>query len=142
MCAEEAEELRYLPCWKQIGISQDRYRELLHWCRQYPEWKTEANSLLGIRAIKADGLPHGNGKSDPVAAAAERREKLIEKIAIVDECARAIDGGAWFASLIQNICIGRSYEQMDRALMPTSDKNAYFKKRREFFELLDKRKTI
>ena len=51
--------MRYLPCWKQIGISQDRYQELLHFCRQYPEWKMEANSLIGIRAIKADGLPHG-----------------------------------------------------------------------------------
>ena len=133
--------MRYLPCWKQIGISQDRYRELLHFCRQYPEWKKEANSLLGIRAIKADGLPHGSGKSDPVAIAAEKREKLIEKITIVDNCARAVDDGAWFASIIQNVCIGRSYEQMDRALMPTSDKNAYFKKRREFFELLDKVKS-
>ena len=132
--------MRYLPCWKQIGISQDRYRELLHFCRQYPEWKTEANSLVGIRAIKADGQPHGNGKSGPVAVAAEKREKLIEKITIVDECAKAIDGGVWYASIIQNVCIGRPYEQMDRALMPTSDKNAYFKKRREFFELLDKKK--
>ena len=133
--------MRYLPCWKQIGISQDRYQELLHFCRQYPEWKLEANSLLGIRAIKADGLPHGNAKSDPVEAVAERREKLIEKIGLVDECAQAVDGGAWYASIIQNVCIGRSYEQMDRALMPTSDKNAYFRKRREFFELLHKRKT-
>ena len=72
--------------------------------------------------------------------AAEKREKLIEKITIVDECAKAIDNGAWYASIIQNVCIGRSYEQMDRALMPTSDKNAYFKKRREFFDLLDKKK--
>ena len=133
--------MRYLPCWKQIGISQDRYRELLHFCRQYPEWKTEANSLLGIRAVKADGLPHGSSKSDPVAMAAEKREKLIEKIEIVDSCAKAVDGGQWYASIIQNVCIGRSYEQMDRALMPTSDKNAYFKKRREFFELLDKAKV-
>ena len=133
--------MRYLPCWKVIGISQDRYRELLHFCRQYLEWKTEANSLIGIRAIKADGLPHGSGKSDPVAMAAEKREKLMEKIAIVDNCAKAVDGGAWYASIIQNVCIGRAYEQMDRALMPTSDKNAYFKKRREFFELLDKAKT-
>ena len=76
-----------------------------------------------------------------MAVAAEKREKLIEKIAIVDNCARAVDGGAWYASIIQNVCIGRSYEQMDRALMPTSDKNAYFKKRRDFFELLDKAKT-
>lgn len=133
--------MRYLPCWKQIGISQDRYRELLHFCRQYPEWKTEANSLLGIRAIKADGLPHGNGKSDPVAVAAERRERLIEKIRIVDDCALAIDGGMWYASLIQNICIGKPYEQMDRALMPNSDRNAYFKKRREFFDLLNKKRN-
>ena len=133
--------MRYLPCWKVIGISQDRYRELLHFCRQYPEWKTEANSLVGIRAIKADGMPHGSGKSDPVAMAAEKREKLMEKIAIVDNCAKAVDGGAWYASIIQNVCIGKAYEQMDRALMPTSDKNAYFKKRREFFELLDKAKT-
>ena len=132
--------MRYLPCWKQIGISQDRYRELLHFCRQYPEWKTEANSLLGIRAIKMDGQPHGSGKGDPVAMAAEKREKLIEKIGIVDTCARAVDDGAWYASIIQNVCIGRSYEQMDRALMPTSDRNAYFKKRREFFEILNKAK--
>ena len=132
--------MRYLPCWKQIGISQDRYRELLHFCRQYPEWKTEANSLLGIRAIKQDGQPHGTGKSDPVAMAAERRERLVDKIRIVDECAMAVDGGVWYASIIQNVCIGRPYEQMDRALMPTSDKNAYFRKRREFFDLLDKRK--
>ena len=131
--------MRYLPCWKQIGISADRYRELLHFCRQYPEWKTEANSLLGIRAIKMDGQPHGNGVSDPVAMAAEKRERLMSKIEIVDTFARAIDGGEWYAAIIQNVCIGRPYEQMDRALMPTSDKNAYFKRRREFFELLNKR---
>ena len=131
--------MRYTPCWKQIGISQDRYRELLHFCRQYPEWKAEANSLLGIRAIKMDGLPHGSGTSDPVAVAAERRDRLLAKIQIVDDVARMIGGGEWYAALIQNICIGRSYTQMDRALMPTSDANAYFKKRREFFEILNKR---
>jgi hypothetical protein len=131
--------MRYLPCWKQIGISQDRYRELLHFCRQYPEWKAEANSLLGIRAVKADGQPHGKGKSDPVALAAERRDRLLMKIGIVDECARAIAGGEWYASLIQNVCIGRSYTQMDRALMPTSDKNTFFRRRREFFDMLDKK---
>ena len=140
MCAEEENDMRYLPCWKAIGISHSRYSELLHYCRQYPEWKTEANSLLGIRALKQDAMPHGNGKSDPVAMAAEKREKLMEKIAIVDECAKAIDGGDWYASIIQNVCIGRAYEQMDRALMPTSNKNAYFKKRQEFFSLLDKKK--
>ena len=128
-----------MPCWKQIGISADRYRELLHYCRQYPEWKTEANSLLGIRAVKMDGQPHGSGVSDPVAMAAERRDRLLEKIKVVDDCAREIGGGEWYAALIQNVCIGRPYEQMDRALMPTCERNAYFKIRRLFFELLHKK---
>lgn len=130
--------MRYVPCWKQIGISVDRYRELLHFCRQYPGWKTEANSLLGLRAIKMDGQPHGSGVGDPVAMAAEKRDRLLTKIATVDTCARAVGGGEWYAAIIQNVCIGRPYEQMDRALMPTSDRNAYFKVRREFFDLLNK----
>lgn len=130
--------MRYLPCWQQIGISKDRYKELLHYCRQYPEWKTEANSLLGIKAVKMDGQPHGSGKSDPVAMAAERRDRLLNKIQLVDDCAREIGGGEWYAAIIQNVCIGRPYEQMDRALMPTSEKNAFFKIRRMFFDLLNK----
>ena len=133
--------MRYLPCWQQIGISKDRYQELLHYCRQYPEWKTEANSLLGIKAVKMDGQPHGSGKSDPVAMAAERRDRLLNKIQLVDDCAREIGGGEWYAAIIQNVCIGRPYEQMDRALMPTSEKNAFFKIRRMFFDLLNKMYT-
>ena len=142
MCASEDEGrrriMRYLPCWQQIGISKDRYQELLHYCRQYPEWKTEANSLLGIKAVKMDGQPHGSGKSDPVAMAAERRDRLLNKIQLVDDCAREIGGGEWYAAIIQNVCIGRPYEQMDRALMPTSEKNAFFKIRRMFFDMLNK----
>jgi len=131
--------MRYVPCWKQIGISKNRYNQLMYFCRQYPEWKTEANSLLGIRAIRADGLPHGSGKSDPVALAAEKRESLMTKIGVVDECAKGIGGGEWYAAIIQNVCIGRSWTQMDGALMPTSNKNAFFRMRREFFKMLDRR---
>ena len=130
--------MRYLPCWKQIGISQDRYRELLHFCRQYPEWKTEANSLLGIRAIKADGLPHGSGKSDPVARAAERRERLLAKISIVEGCAKASDDGAWFTVLIDHVCRKTAWKDLKREELPTSDANTFYRRRREFFDLLNK----
>lgn len=131
--------MRYIPCWRQIGISKDRYIELLHFCRQYPEWIREAGSLLGIRGMKLDGQPHGSGKSDPVALAAERREKLMEKIGIVDSCARAVANGEWYAALIQNICMGQPYSQIDVTLMPTSNRQGYFQRRREFFDLLNKR---
>ena len=96
------------------------------------------SSFLGIKAVKMDGQPHGSGKSDQVAMAAERRDRLLNKIQLVDDCAREIGGGEWYAAIIQNVCIGRPYEQMDRALMPTSEKNAFFKIRRMFFDMLNK----
>lgn len=131
--------MRYVPCWRQIGISKDRYIELLHYCRQYPEWQMEAASMLGIRGLHADGQPHGTKKNDPVAAAAERREYLMRKIGIVDECARNIGRGEWYAAIIQNVCMGKPYSQIDVALMPTSHRPEYFVVRREFFALLDKK---
>jgi hypothetical protein len=132
--------MRYVPCWKQIGISKDRYIELLHFCRQYPEWKIEANSLLGIRGMTQDGQPRGTGKTDPVATTAERRENLTRKIDMVDECAKKVKGGEWYAALIQNVCMGRSYAQLDATIMPTSFRQAFFSVRREFFAALDKLK--
>jgi len=131
--------MRYVPCWKQIGISKDRYIELLHFCRQYPEWKIEASGLLGIRGMKQDGQPRGTGKSNPVEMAAEKRERLLNKISVVDECAEAVGDGKWKAAIIQNVCIGKSYTQIDSALMPTSHRPDYFAKRREFFKLLDRK---
>lgn len=132
--------MRYIPCWKQIGISKDRYQELLHFCRQYPEWKIEAGSLLGIRGRKSDGQPGRiGGKSDPVATAAEKRERLLEKIGIIEDCARAVGSGEWFAAIIQNVCIGKPYSKIDSNLIPTSDRNTYFRARREFFVLIDRK---
>lgn len=132
--------MRYDPCWKQIGITQARYMELLNFCRQYPDWKSEANSLLGVRAIINDGMPHGNKKRDPVAAAAEKREKLLAKMAIVDECAKTIGNGEWYAAMMQHVCYGKTCEKIDAALLPTSDRNTFYKQRRLFFELLDQKK--
>ena len=132
--------MRYVPCWKQIGITKDRYEELLHFCRQYPTWKTEANSLLVARVIKNDGMPHGNKTCDPVLLAVEKREKLLAKMSLVEECAKAISDGAWYAAIMQHVCYGKTCEQIDMALLPTSNRNAFFAQRRVFFELLDKKR--
>ena len=132
--------MRYLPCWKQIGITQDRYKELLHFCRQYPSWRTEASSLLGARTVRNDGLPHGNRKGDPVLIAVEKREKLLAKMALVEECAKAVSDGKWYAAMMQNVCYGKTCEKIDVTLLPTSDRNTFYKQRRLFFELLDQKK--
>ena len=77
---------------------------------------------------------------DAALKAWEKRDKLLAKIAIVDECAKEAGGGEWYAALIQNVCIGKSYEQLDKALMPTSFRQEFFAQRRSFFKLLNDRK--
>lgn len=129
--------MRYLPCWKQIGITQERYQELLYFCRQYPTWKMEASALLGGKGMRYEGMPRGNRKGDPVALAAEKREKLIAKMELVEECAKAISEGEWYAAMIQHVCYGKTCDKMDSTLLPTSDRNEFYKQRRLFFELLD-----
>lgn len=132
--------MRFTPCYKQIGITYDRYKELEHFCKDYPNWMAEANSLLGIRATRNDGMPHGSGTSDPVVMAAERREKLLAKMAIVEECLRSIGDGKWYAAMYQHVCLGKKYEMIPKTIMPTSDSNTFYRQRRNFYDMLDKKK--
>ena len=127
----------YIPSWESIGIKKERYLELLHFCRQYPDWKTEAASLLGVHGQSRTGMPHGPGPGDPVAAVAERRDALLRKIQIVEECANAVQGGQWYAALIQNVCMNRPYSALSSAILPTAHKGDYFKARKAFFVLLN-----
>lgn len=127
----------YIPHWDSIGISKERYLELMHFCRQYPDWKTEAESLIGPSGVKLDGMPHGSFSGDPVAAAAERRAGLLARVQLVDDCAAAVGGGRWYTALIQNVCMGRAYAALDAAILPTSDRNSFFKAKRAFFVRLD-----
>lgn len=126
----------YIPRWDAIGIKKERYLELLHFCRQYPDWKTEAASLLGLHGQNMDGMPHGAHPGDPVASAAANRARLLRRIQMVEECAVGVGSGEWYAALIQHICLARPYSMLDTAILPTSDRNSFFRAKKEFFLLL------
>lgn len=131
----------YIPHWETIGIKKERYLELLHFCRQYPDWKTEAASLVGPRGVNLDGMPHGSGAGNPTASAAERRAGLLAKIQLVDDCAAAVGNGRWYAAIIQSVCLNRPYSMLSIAVLPNSHRNAFFAARKAFFMELDKRKV-
>ena len=133
--------VRYTPVAEQRGISKARYLELFHFCRQYDDWKKEANSLLGISAIRMDGQPHGTGKSDPVARAAERRERLLAKMALIEGCAKACGNGDWAEAIIEHVCRKKTYNTIkdtEPQILPSSDANTFYRRRREFFDMLNK----
>lgn len=130
---------RYLPKWEEYGIDRERYLELLHMCRQYPLWKQNLADLTGIQAIKIDSQPHGSGVGDPVALLAEKRERYVIKVDLIDSCALAIDNGIWARALILNICYGQPFSTIDPVIMPTAKRNTFFKRRKEFFLLLNEK---
>lgn len=127
----------YLPDYTRYGISRRRYEELRGFCLQYPEWKAIASSLLGVGAQGYSDMPHGTEVSDPTARLVEKREAVVRKIELVERVARMVGGGRWYAALIQHCCMGMAWDHIDPLLMPTSRRNDFYKRRREFFILLD-----
>lgn len=84
------------------GISWEEYKELTYFCLQYNAKKRDAAALLTIKTStpppaiyhkngKEYGtfLPHGSGHiSDPVAATAAKRDRLLNDIRMVEQAAR------------------------------------------------------
>ena len=130
---------QYTPNWEQYGIDKERYLELLHMCRQYPLWQRKLSDLSGIQALKMDSEPHATGISDPVARLAEMRERFLRKVDLIDQCARDVGDGSWARALIQNVCYRQAYIMIDPLIMPSANRNAFWKHRKEFFILLNER---
>ena len=131
----------YIPgTWE---ITKERYIELRAFCRQYPQWKVEAASMLGVSGAKLDDMPHGTDVGDPTGRAVERRERILAKIDLVERCAAAIDRGAWCKALILNACNCMAWEiirDLHPETLKNSDRTQFFKVRRMFFNLLDRDK--
>lgn len=136
------------------GISRWAYEELRAFCRQYPEKRKQADLLLGLsgrdniatyhveeidhtgQKVKVEygtSMPRGGGISDPTASTALKRDRFLADCDLIDRVARSVDGGGWENALILNCCYGTAYEYIDKAVLPTSSRNAYFRARREFF---------
>ena len=89
-----------------------------------------------------DSQPHGTGVSDPVAVLAEKRARYLVKVEMIEGCARDVGDGSWARALIQNVCYGQGYFMLDPVIMPTANRNAFFKRRKEFFILLNDRTEV
>ncbi len=118
------------------SISRYAYAELRAFCRQYGEKKSRAAALAGVSSPILTGMPHGSDISDPVTRAVERRERLLADCAMIERAAELAGGGGFYHALILNCCHGIGYLYMDPTILPTANRNAFFKARREFYWLL------
>lgn len=118
------------------SISRYAYAELRAFCRQYSEKKSKAAALADVSSPALTGMPHATGISDPVSRAVERRERLLRDCNMIEQAAAVPSNGAYYHALILNCCHGIGYLYMDPTILPTANRNAFFRARREFYWLL------
>lgn len=128
----------------QWQISWDEYRELHYFCLQYNRKKADAAALLTLRistpppVTDADGngvfLPHASGAtSDPVAAQAAKRDRLLRDVDMIDRAAQLAAGdlAPWLIKCVTTKGGTRSII----ADCPASERSMWYI-RRQFFYIL------
>jgi hypothetical protein len=123
-----------------FGISQDRYSELLYFCRQYSEWKDflKYNNDT-VKSLEITDMPICHNNSDQTCNLAVKRVEYQKNIQIIEECADK--SSQEFAKyLIMNICDGERIDYLiDIKRMPLC-RTVFYEYRRNFFQILDKMK--
>lgn len=99
-------------------IGKWEFREVEGLARRYRAMKRRADVL---EQCNAKGV-HG-----------EEYAVMRWECALVDQALRETDSGRWADALRMACCDGAVYEDIDPAIMPTSNRNAFFEVRREFF---------
>lgn len=148
------------------GISWEEYKELTYFCLRYEQMKKDAAALLTIRistpvpdvyfterkvsvhgeekAVKMKHgvyLPHGSGRtSDPVAATAAKRDRLLSQVRMIEQAAFAAANGDGliYPALLQAVTTRSGVQAVfaDPDTKPPCGKNEFYAARRKFFWIL------
>jgi len=136
------------------GISWEEYKELTYFALQYNRKKADAAALLTIKVStpapvmyhkggKEYGtfLPHGSGRaSDPVAATAAKRDRLLGDVRMIEQAAwAAVEGESLIYAALLKAVTTRSGVQAVMAnpdTKPPCGKNEFYAARRKFFWIL------
>lgn len=121
---------------KEYWLPKHRHLELVHFCLQYPEWRSQLKSMDGYsgRTYFSDVFSaRSRHVSNPVERIVEKRLELEERIDMVDRAAKeaAFDLSDY---VVRGVTEGIGYD----ALNVPCCKDVYYQLYRRFFWLLDK----
>ena len=156
------------------NITWEEYKELTYFCLQYEHKKSEAAALLTIKistpvpemyytkrivtlnngqekAVRvAHGLymPHGSGQiSDPVAATAAKRERLLRDVRMIEQAAREAgklkDGYNVYSALLRAVTTRSGVQAVyaNTDIRPPCSEKEFYAIRRKFFWILREMKN-
>lgn len=120
-------------------ISTEKKLELVHFCRQYPEWREEYNGIVhsgATRSLATDVVNVLRGRNPrPTEGLMLRAVRLAELMDIIDNAALEAAPG-FIGAIRQGAIYGKNYDQMS-ALSPMPVSRAeYYKALRKFYWIL------
>lgn len=138
------------------GISWEEYKELSYFCLQYDQKKRDAAALLtiklstptpvtyhkmiGNRSVEfGEFMPRGgSGISDPTAATAAKRDRLLRDVRMIENAARlaSVDAGeGMYPALIRAVTTRGGVQAVfaNPDYRPPRGKNQFYELRRKFF---------
>ncbi|MDD4843201.1 MAG: hypothetical protein PHU31_02570 [Anaerotignum sp.] len=116
---------------QSYNISDNHYRELKYFCRQYREKQSQLRSITELSSPSFGGIGGGNKISDRTADTAVKRAQLQRDIEIIEQAAIEADSEI-FQYILCNVvdCVPYQY------LGVPAGKNQFYEARRKFFNLL------
>ena len=115
-------------------ISKHRLHELRHFCMQYDEWKKALNDISMIREQGDLGIDPGE-VVDTVPNIVEQRNRYVNNIKLVEDCAKRTDAFLWKWILI-GVTTDSSYENLRLLHGIACCRNKYYQMVRRFFYIL------
>ena len=127
------------------NISWDEYKELDYFCRQYDRKRAEAAAMLTLRISTPDPvrlndgsgvfMPRGSGGvSDPVSAAAEKRDRLLRDVRMIEHAAR-IAAGEYAPYILKAVTKRCGVQRIIADGCPCSER-VFYRMRRKFYYTL------
>lgn len=121
---------------KKYPLNKNRYKELLYFCRQYPDWVRNKNSISYTKSTSSIKIVFNKKISDPTYDILSTLEYYDHKIELVEQDALATDGELYFY-ILKGVTEGWSYDQLTLIEIPCS-RSTYYDRYRKFFFILDK----
>ena len=124
---------------EKYNISNNRFRELLYYCLQYPEWQDELSAIRNsLKGISYSDVRVMSGAGNPTQIAAMKSEKLARKCAAVEKAATMADEELYGYLMYAVTREGISFNYLKMMKGIPCERDRYYNSRRKFYFYLDK----
>lgn len=118
------------------NIPKHVYRELYHFCLQYPMWKEKIRSCRTARSPRLSDTPRGGCTTNIVEASAERAIALGDKVRMIQDTIKEVAPPEAQKALLLNVTEDVSYTTLHMQHDLYISEHDFKKYRRRFFHQL------